>query len=249
MHVTLVGDQTGERSPLLIERFLRDSDGVWRQIRLEYRLDSLIWQMLFNAMCCLAAYGAVLGISNGILQALSSAIKLPVLYLLTLAICLPTLYLFNLLYGGQLSARQALALVLAAITVAANLALAFAPITIFFLLTAPNYAFYLVLNVAVLTLSSIIGLRFLVRGMHTINALDLVAPPEGAEVAATTARRRPVSTTLLWVWLILYAFVGTQLAWTLRPFFGYPSQTFELFRPLEGNFYTSLVQTVLSLVQ
>jgi hypothetical protein len=41
---------------------------------------------------------------------------------------------------------------------------------------------------------------------------------------------------LLRGWLIVYAFVGTQLARTLRPFFGAPALPFELFRKLEGNF-------------
>src|SRR4029079_16106610 len=85
-------------------------------------------------------YGLVMGFSNltyPLQQALSSAIKLPLLFCLTLAICLPTLYLFNLLFGARLSVRQALAIVLVAITVTAALTLAFAPISLFFLITAP----------------------------------------------------------------------------------------------------------------
>ena len=39
------------------------------------------------------------------------------------------------------------------------------------------------------------------------------------------------------LWFALYAFVGTQLAWTLRPFFGAPGLRFEIFRGLGGNFY------------
>jgi len=49
---------------------------------------------------------------------------------------------------------------------------------------------------------------------------------------------------LLRFWLILYAFVGTQLAWTLRPFFGTPGTRFVLFRELEGNFYLSVFQSI-----
>jgi hypothetical protein len=50
--------------------------------------------------------------------------------------------------------------------------------------------------------------------------------------------------SILRFWLILYAFVGTQLAWTLRPFFGMPGSPFVLFRELEGNFYLSLMQAI-----
>src|SRR6185295_4258159 len=97
-----------------------------RQIKQEHRLNALIGQMLRSSAIALVGYGAVMGAgaSSPLFQWLSSAIKLLVLYLLTLAICLPTLYLFNLLCGGRLSARQALALALSAITVSSALTLA-----------------------------------------------------------------------------------------------------------------------------
>src|SRR5215216_6910308 len=109
--------------------------------------------MLGSSVIALACYGIVLGSSNGILQAISSAIKLPILFLLTLAICLPTLYLFNLVFGARLSVRQALALVLVAIAVTSVLTLAFAPISLFFLLAAPSYGFFKIINVSILALT------------------------------------------------------------------------------------------------
>ena len=41
--------------------------------------------------------------------------------------------------------------------------------------------------------------------------------------------------TLLYIWIPLFGFVGTQLAWTLRPFFGSPDTEFEVFRNIEGR--------------
>jgi len=250
-----------ENPPLIIERFLRDREGVWRQIKQEYQLNALIRQMLKSASIALVGYGAVMGAgaSSGLLQSLSSAIKLPILFLLTLAICLPTLYLFNLLCGGRLSARQALALALAAITVSSALTLAFAPITLFFLITAQSYPFFQLLNVAILALTGAVGLRFLVSGMRSMNALALEDQPpdavpdqqpgEGADAPAPTRIRRPASAsmTLLYVWLLLYGFVGTQLGWTLRPFFGDPHKPFIIFRAIEGNFYLGVVEAILRL--
>ena len=46
---------------------------------------------------------------------------------------------------------------------------------------------------------------------------------------------------LLLIWVLLYGFVGTQLAWTLRPFHGDPSMPFILFRPVESNFYIGVI--------
>src|SRR6266508_4305109 len=228
MNTTLMQEyHAPERAPLVIERFLRDREGVWRQIRLEYGLNALIGQMLASSTAALACYGLVMGSSHSLWQSLASAIKLPVLFLLTLAICLPTLYLFNLLCGGRLSARQALALVLSAITVTATLTLAFAPITLF----------------------------FLVSGMHSMNAQARAEQGATAEQPETVEQLfqspapqpRLVSMNLLMIWVLLYGFVGTQLAWTLRPFHGDPSMPFILFRPVESNFYIGVIQTIVRL--
>jgi hypothetical protein len=42
------------------------------------------------------------------------------------------------------------------------------------------------------------------------------------------------------LWILIYAFVGSQMAWTLRPFIGAPGLDFELFRQLGGNFYANV---------
>jgi hypothetical protein len=258
MNTTLMQEyHAPERAPLVIERFLRDREGVWRQIRLEYGLNALIGQMLASSTAALACYGLVMGSSHSLWQSLASAFKLPILFLLTLAICLPTLYLFNLLCGGRLSARQALALVLSAITVTATLTLAFAPITLFFMVTAQSYPFFILLNTAILLLTGSVGLSFLVSGMHSMNALaraELPAPVEQPEIVeqitqAPAPQPRFVSMNLLLIWVLLYGFVGTQLAWTLRPFHGDPSLPFILFRPVESNFYIGVVQTIARLFQ
>jgi hypothetical protein len=247
---------SSDSSILVVERILRDRESIWQQIRSEYHINQLIRQMLLSSTIALGCYGAVLGASKSPLQALASAIKLPTLFFLTLAICLPTLYLFNLLFGARLSVRQSLAIVLVAISVTAVLTLAFAPISLFFLITAPSYAFFKLLNVAILTLTGSVGLGFLVGGMRSMNrmahleqaALIPAEPPAGASVPAAPTDR-PVSMGLLNVWIVLYAFVGTQLGWTLRPFFGDPGQPFEIFRSIEGNFYVNVVHTLINLLK
>src|SRR3954454_24535993 len=258
MNTTLLQEyHAPERAPLVIERFLRDREGVWRQIRLEYGLNTLIGQMLASSTAALACYGLVMGSSHSLWQSLTSAFKLPILFLLTLAICLPTLYLFNLLCGGRLSARQALGLVVSAVTVTAALTLAFAPITLFFMVTAQSYPFFILLNTAILLLTGAVGLSFLISGMHSMNAqaraeqTEPTEQPETVEQLLTTPapQPQPVSMNLLLIWVLLYGFVGTQLAWTLRPFHGDPSMPFILFRPVESNFYIGVVQTIARLFQ
>ena len=54
--------------------------------------------------------------------------------------------------------------------------------------------------------------------------------------------------SLLYIWILLFGFVGTQLAWTLRPFFGDPDRPFALFRKIEGTFYADIIRTIGHLV-
>ncbi len=220
-----------EGSALLVERLLREPDKIWRQITLQRELGRLNRQLVVASWVPLAIHGAVLGASNGVLQAVASAVKLPALFLLTLAICLPALYLFNLVFGSRLRLAQTLAIVLCAIATTGVLTLGFAPISVFFLLSAPGYGFFKLLNVGVLALTGLAGLRVLVSGMAK------VGPAAGSPNAGSHR-------LLLRGWLVIYAFVGTQLAWTLRPFFGAPELPFELFRKLEGNFYVNIFQTL-----
>lgn len=231
----------------VIERILRERDGVWRQIAQDTGLKRLSAHMLLSSAVALALYGAVLGASSDWRQTLLTAVKLPMLFFVTLAICLPTLYLFNLVFGAKLTVRQALALICVAITVIAMLSLAFAPISLFFLITAPDYNFFKLLNVAILALTGLVGLRFLVNGMRAMNAAAIATAED--ESTTTTAARQPrtASMGLLYVWIVVFGFVGTQLAWTLRPFVGSPDERFELFRAIEGNFYVDIIRTIANL--
>jgi len=161
---------------------------------------------------------------------MSSAVKLPLLFVATLIVCSPTLYFFNVLFGSNQSLTQNFALMLTAITVTSVLLLSFAPIVVFFLLTTSGYQFFKLMNVVFFTISAVVGVMFLSQGMRIVSA----AGEEGAG-----ARRR-----VMWLWVIVYAFVGSQMAWTLRPFIGAPSMKFELFRQLGGNFYTDIVASI-----
>ena len=273
---------------LVIERILRDRQGIWQQVVEDRDLTKLTGQMLASSVVALACYGAVLGSFHGVLMALTSAVKLPLLFMVTLAICLPTLYLFNLVFGARLSLRQSLSLVMVALTVTAMLAVAFAPISLFFLITAPDYNFFKLLNVAILALSALVGLRFLTGGMRVLNEHGLLAPAvenvapvspavpapalvtagapaEKAEAPQQHPQTRPFppgthqpyarppmppkassppSMTLLYIWILLFGFVGTQLAWTLRPFFGSPDKPFSLYREIDGNFYAEIFRSI-----
>jgi hypothetical protein len=110
------------------------------------------------------------------------------------------------------------------------LLLAFTPVVVFFLLTTGGYQFFKLLNVAICAVSGGMGVRFLAQGMDIVSS----AGTEGGG-----ARRNVVR-----LWVLLYGFVGSQMAWTLRPFIGAPSMQFELFRQLGGNFYSNILTSI-----
>jgi hypothetical protein len=163
-------------------------------------------------------------------QVLSSAVKLPLLFLATLVVCSPTLYFFNLIFGSNQSLTQNFSLILTGITVTAVLLLSFAPIVLFFLLTTSHYQFFKLLNVGVFAISGLVGVRFLSRGMRLVSA-------SGRDLVRARAN-------VIRLWILVYAFVGSQMAWTLRPFIGAPAMGFELFRQLGGNFYANIFASV-----
>ena len=214
----------------VIETILRNRFHFFVEIRDGIGLKEKMQAMLISSLIFLAIYGAVMGSSASLWQALSSAVKLPLLFVATLVICSPTLYFFNVLYGSNQSLTQNVALMLTAITVTSVLLLSLAPIVVFFLLTTSGYQFFKMLNVAFFAICGIVGVGFLSQGMRIVSA----AGEEGMR-----ARR-----WVMWLWVIVYGFVGSQMAWTLRPFIGAPSMKFELFRQLGGNFYTNIFASI-----
>jgi len=214
----------------IVERILRTRLEFFEEIREGVELRSKMRSMVISSTAFLALYGAVMGSSHSLPQTLSSGAKLPVLFLATLFICAPSLYFFNLLFGSNQSLGQNLTLILTAITVTSVLLLSLAPITLFFLLTTSDYQFFKLLNVAIFAISGFMGVVFLYQGMKVVSADE----NEGA-----TARK-----WILVMWMFVYAFVGSQMAWTLRPFVGAPQYPFELFRQLGGNFYTNVMYSI-----
>lgn len=240
----------------VVEAILRDRRRFFDEIRDGQALGTKIRAMLVSSVAFLMLYGAVMGSTHSLAQTISAALKLPALFLLTLLICLPTLYFFNVLFGSSQSLTQNFALILTAITVTSVLLLSFGPITLFFMLTSSNYQFFKLLNVGIFAITGIIGVTFLYQGMTYISTNDELAalaalPSESLDEQARAAELRRQAETgrrarkrILQLWVLVYAFVGTQMAWTLRPFFGAPGLPFEPFRQLGGNFYTNIVASL-----
>lgn len=208
------------------EWIMRDRLSFFEDVRTHRELGAKLRSMILSSLFYLAIFGVVLGMSHSWMQALMSAVKLPMLFLVTLLICLPTLYFFNLLYSSQLTFQQTTTLMMAAVTITGALTLAFASIALFFWLTiGEQYTILILLNVGILGISSWWGLSFLRQGMRHVQRHTL------------DVRQGRILIT----WLVIYAFVGTQMAWALRPFFGVPDEPFVILRSDGGTFIGSML--------
>ena len=214
----------------ILMQLLRDRTAFLTEIENRKNLDRKIVSLLLYSSIFLALYGAIIGSTNGALQMLSSAFKLPALYLLTLLICLPTLYFLDIIFGSKRTFGQYVALLMASMAMISVMLFGFAPVTLFFRLSINDYRFFLLLNIVVLSLTGLIGIKFFYRSMMSL----IEKEPESL----------PNRHKLVKAWLFLYGFVGSQLGWTLRPFFGSPELPFSLFREIESNFYIEVVKII-----
>lgn len=253
---------------------LRDRKNFLSEIRHNVKIERKITSLFIASSAFFSVYGAIIGASNGWQQMISSAIKLPALYLITLVICLPTLYFFDILFGSVLAFSQYTALILTTVAVISVLLFSFAPITLFFLISIRDYNFFLLFNVAIFAVTGLVGVKMFYQAMRLIAQQEPIAVKEleesrfeQTELQRTSNDFIPVDAQelkglqrlkedglqktrvrLLQLWLVLYALVGSQLGWTLRPFFGAPSEPFQLFRNLEGNFYGQVWRSLLTLL-
>jgi hypothetical protein len=130
---------------------------------------------------------------------------------------------------------QVVVLVLGALALTSVLLAAFVPITAFFLISGANYYFQHLLNITIAGVASLFGMYALHEGLSVVCEKRGVYP------------RKAV--TIMRAWALLFAFVGIQLAWRLRPFLGDRSQPFQVFGQYQGNFYAAIIYSVNRLLQ
>ena len=216
----------------MLMEFLRDRQKFLEELSESVSLEKKILTLFICNCFLFAIYGGIIGSTHSFWQTLASAIKLPALYLLTLIICLPALYFFDLLFSShKRTFQQYLTLLLSAMSMISVMLIGFAPITLFFRLSVNNYDFFKLLNVVIFILTGVIGVHFFYKGMIFLTQAD------------ANQQRFLLQTVRLW--LLLYALVGSQLGWTLRPFFGDPSSSFELFRAHGGSFSGDIIVLIL----
>ncbi|MCZ6853279.1 MAG: hypothetical protein O7G86_05090, partial [Gammaproteobacteria bacterium] len=198
-------------------------------------------------------------------QLFASAVKLPLLFFLTLLVTFPSLYVFNALVGSRLSMVSVARLLVAMLGVTLAVLVSLGPIVVFFAVSTSSYPFMKLLNVAMAAIAGILGLAFLLRTMHRLVMVqDQIDFPPSAPAESDGDRTQEESddgetksaldridsstdrkaTTVFNIWVIVFALVGAQMSWVLRPFIGNPDMPFTWFRKREGNFFLDVIRSI-----
>lgn len=180
-----------------------------------------------------ALYGFSLGFWRAPLQGLYVAIKLPCLVFLTLLVNGGINGMLGQLLGSGMTFRQTLVCCLMSFATFALLVGSLSPIVCLWVLDAPDplaaegrawYRYFLLVNTGIIAVAGIIA---------NVRLLRLIQEFTG---------ERTIAARTLFAWLSGNLFVGAQLSFIFRPFFGNPRLPVQFLRPdpLDGNFYQTV---------
>ena len=182
-------------------------------------------------------YGAVMGTFGGVrgeraLQLLYSGLKVPLLLLVTFALSLPSFFVLNTLLGVRNDFTRALRALVATQAVLTIVLASLAPFTALWYASSGAYRPAILFNAAMFAVASFAAQGLLRRWYAPLVAIN------------------PRHRILLRVWIVIYAFVGVQMAWVLRPFVGDPNQPTRFFRAgAWGNAYVEVARMVMDVLR
>ena len=213
-----------------LERLLRDGRNQARAYLQHTPSHQTITSLALIAAGASAIYGLSIGFQGGALQALASAMKIPLVLLGAAAISLPLLHFTCVQADRPLSLPRLSALVLHSLGTAAVTMAGLAPLIV----------------VAWLTVSAGLELDragdtdsawFVYRRVVLVGVA--VATVGGLAGAIRLLRAVPLRAALPWA--LFFGLAGLQLSWLLRPVVGMPGGSFALYRPLESNALSELL--------
>jgi hypothetical protein len=170
-------------------------------------------------------YGAVMGtygglVSDRLLQPLYSGIKVPLLLLVSFALSIPSFYVLNMLFGLAPDFPDVLRALIATQTVLTIVLASLAPFTVLWYASFTGHEAAILFNAIMFAVASFTA-QWALRQYYR----PLIA-------------RHPRHQWMLRLWLLIYAFVGIQMGWVLRPFIGDPRLAVSFFREDSwGNAY------------
>ena len=184
-------------------------------------------------MGCYAAVANQRQWSEQWLQMLYSGSKVPLLILATLLVALPSFFILNTLVGLRHQFKESLKAIVLAQAGLVIILVSLAPITLFvYVSVSPmpqGYSLAVLWNAFAFGGASISSQLLLQRNYRQL------------------IRQNPRHRWMVRLWIFVYAFVGIQMAYVLRPFIGSPNNSISFFRedPFE-NAYVRILQLILT---
>lgn len=162
-------------------------------------------------------YGAVMGSFHfnspeRTWQCVFAALKLPLLLFGTTALCMPGFFVLNTVMGLRDDFRAALQAIFAGQSGLSIALASLAPLTRVWYFSEGSYRAALLFNAGMLALATLAGHIVTFRYYRPL------------------VRRDGKHLWMAYAWLVLYAFVGIQMGWMLRPFVGDPTLPVAFFR-------------------
>ena len=174
---------------------------------------------------CGGLYGAAMGSFGSLTsdrwpQIVFAALKVPLLLVSTFALSLPSYFIFNTLTGLREDFGEALRALAASQAGLTVVLVALAPLTLLWNVSSSDHIATILYNALMFGLATVGGQILLRRYYRPLLLRDV---------------RHKV---MLRVWGVVYAFVGIQMGWILRPFVGDPNRAIGFFREdTWGNAY------------
>jgi hypothetical protein len=177
-------------------------------------------------------YGAVMGTYGGlggtrVLQPVYSGLKVPMLLLVTFVLSIPSFYVLNMLLGLGADFPDVVRALVAAQAVLTIVLVSLSPFTLLWYTSFTGHDGAILFNAFIFFVASL-SAQWILRRYYK----PLIA-------------RHPRHQWLLRLWLVIYAFVGIQMGWVLRPFIGEPHLPTTFFRPDSwGNAYLYVAEAI-----
>jgi hypothetical protein len=183
------------------------------------RRETTVGSLLVLAALSSACFGAAVGGYTGHLQILYAAIKMPIYFLGTLGLSFTAMHIFA---ARDLRAGETFGVALETVALTTVVLAALAPIEALMSVSCPKpsrraYSFLVLLLTGCVGAAGVCGV---VRAYRRLGSVRLTA-----------------------AWVLIYQFVGTQMAWLLRPWVndGLSGNRFLPLRDnLHGNFYEAV---------
>jgi hypothetical protein len=211
----------------LIDLLLRDRAGALARLRAGGDLKPVLAAMVVTIAASMAIVGAALGSYRGGIQIAYAAIKLPLVLLGAAALSAPALSAIGAALGRRSRLSADLALVMSAVAFGALLLAATTPLILLGRALELDYHRMIVGTVGAFTIAGCATLRVIVQGV--------------------TAEQAPGWRSAIAGLCCVFALVGAQLAWAMRPYLVRPrAPEVPFVRAVEGGLLDAVWTTIQS---